>query len=77
MTPEAAVQRALAELVEDRITLVIAHRLAATGLTQRILVVSAGRIVGQGSHQQLLEECADYRRLVRAGEELHDQLKSG
>ncbi len=51
---EKNIQRELKQLAKDRTTLVIAHRLSTIIDADRILVMDKGRIVEQGSHQQLL-----------------------
>jgi subfamily B ATP-binding cassette protein MsbA len=60
---EALVQRALSNLMRDRTTLVVAHRLSTVTRADRICVVEAGRIVDQGRHDQLLARHGLYRRL--------------
>jgi subfamily B ATP-binding cassette protein MsbA len=50
---EAMVQLALAELVKGRTTFIIAHRFSTITIAQRILVFQAGRIVADGSHDEL------------------------
>jgi subfamily B ATP-binding cassette protein MsbA len=64
---EAAIQRALSEIIRDRITFIIAHRLSTVDLADRILVLRAGRIVGVGTKTELLRDCEEYRRLATAG----------
>lgn len=64
---EAAIQRALAEIIRDRITFIIAHRLSTVDLADRIVVLKGGRIVGSGSKRELLRDCEEYRRLATAG----------
>ncbi len=64
---EAAIQRALAEIIRNRITFIIAHRLSTVDLADRILVLKAGRIVGAGTKTELLRDCEEYRRLANAG----------
>jgi len=61
---EAAIQDALQSVIRDKITLIIAHRLSTVDLASRIVVLSGGRVVGVGSKQSLLEDCAEYRRLA-------------
>jgi subfamily B ATP-binding cassette protein MsbA len=64
---EAAVQRALSELIRGRITFIVAHRLSTVDLADTILVLRGGRIVGAGTKAELLRDCDEYRRLVSAG----------
>ncbi len=62
---EELVQKALAGLARTRTTLVIAHRLATVQDADRILVMDAGRIVEEGSHDSLLAKGGLYARLAR------------
>jgi subfamily B ATP-binding cassette protein MsbA len=63
---EAAIQEALATIIEDKITFVIAHRLTTVDLADRILVVSDGRVICEGSRDELMETCPEFRRLATA-----------
>jgi subfamily B ATP-binding cassette protein MsbA len=60
---ERAVQEAVAHLMAGRTTLVIAHRLSTIRRADRILVVEDGRIVESGTHGELMEGGALYKRL--------------
>lgn len=63
---ERHIQQALAELMKDRTTLIIAHRLSTIEQADNIVVMAQGRIVEQGSHQQLLVTDGAYAALQRA-----------
>ena len=56
---------ALGRLMQGRTTFVIAHRLATVLSCDRILVMEAGRIVEEGSHQTLVAAGGLYARLAR------------
>ena len=61
---EAAVQDALAELMEGRTTFVIAHRLATVRDADRIVVLDAGRVVETGTHESLVAAGGLYASLA-------------
>jgi subfamily B ATP-binding cassette protein MsbA len=60
---ERLVQSALDTLMENRTTLVIAHRLSTIRRADRIVVIVRGRVVEQGTHDELLALNAEYRKL--------------
>ncbi len=60
----ALVQVALDHVMEDRTTLVIAHRLATVQRADRILVLNEGRIVEEGNHKALIKRGGTYARLA-------------
>ena len=60
---EYLVQNALDELMKDRTTIIIAHRLATVVHADRIVVMDQGKIIDQGTHQQLLASSQLYQRL--------------
>lgn len=61
---EALVQEALSELMEDRTSLIIAHRLSTVKDVDKILVIKDGRIVEQGNHEKLMELGGVYKLLA-------------
>ena len=62
---ERLVQIALARLMEGRTTLVIAHRLATIRDADRILVLEKGRLIDQGTHNQLVRKGGRYAELAK------------
>ncbi|MCY3727534.1 MAG: lipid A export permease/ATP-binding protein MsbA [Nitrospira sp.] len=67
---ERNVQAALAELMKNRTTLVIAHRLSTVQHADRIIVLDEGRIVEEGLHHELLRRNGMYTRLYQT--QFHD-----
>ena len=61
---ERLVHQALRDLMRDRTTLVIAHRLATVLKADRIVVMADGQIIASGRHEALLAEGGLYARLV-------------
>jgi ATP-binding cassette subfamily B protein len=59
---EHLVQEAMDQLMTDRTVLIVAHRLSTIQQVDRILVMEQGRIVQQGSHQELLAQPGLYRQ---------------
>lgn len=62
---ELQIRSALTQLMQERTTLIIAHRLSTVRDADRILVLDAGHVVEQGSHQELLARDGAYAKLVR------------
>jgi ATP-binding cassette, subfamily B, bacterial len=63
-TKEHEIRAALARVMEGRTTIVIAHRPATIALARRVVVLEGGRIVEEGSHEQLARTSRRYRELL-------------
>jgi hypothetical protein len=62
----AAMREALDAARSDRTVVVVAHRLSTILSADRVVVLDRGRVVGDGTHPDLLRECPEYARLVAA-----------
>jgi len=60
---EDRIQRAMYRISRQRTTFLITHRLSQIRWADRILVLKAGEIADQGTHEELLERSADYQRI--------------
>lgn len=77
---ETAVHDVIRHQARDRAVLTIAHRLSTVVDADTIIVMDRGRIVDRGRHEDLLERCALYRRLVdslRLDAAVRDAVQSG
>ncbi len=60
---EDRIQRAMRRISRQRTTFIITHRLSQIRWADRILVLRRGRLVDQGTHDDLMARCADYRKI--------------
>lgn len=63
---EKKIQDAFLKMMEGKTSFVIAHRLSTIRAADKILVMDAGQIVEQGTHEELLAEKGYYYRLYHA-----------
>ena len=62
---ERQVQMALERLTQNRTSLIIAHRLATVMNVDRIVVLDQGKLIAQGSHRELMQDCPLYANLAQ------------
>ena len=63
-TKEHEIRAALATVMEGRTTIVIAHRIATIVLAERVVLLDRGRIVAEGTHEELLHDSLRYRQVL-------------
>ncbi|MDC1307783.1 ABC transporter ATP-binding protein/permease [Pseudomonadales bacterium] len=72
---EREIQAALLEVAKNRTTLVIAHRLSTIVNADEILVLDAGRIIEQGTHNELVAANGSYAEMWRRQKEAADEIE--
>lgn len=63
---DAKLRRALATFTKDSIVLIVAQRVSTILNAEQIIVLDEGRIVGKGTHRELLETCPTYREIAES-----------
>lgn len=63
---DAALRKALGERVQDATVLIVAQRISTILHADQILVLDEGRIVGRGTHEELLQSCEVYQQIARS-----------
>lgn len=62
---DAAVRRAVRENYDDTTTIIVAQRVSSVMGADSIIVLDEGKIIGRGTHEELMRECNEYREISR------------
>ncbi|HRW39049.1 MAG TPA: ABC transporter ATP-binding protein [Aquihabitans sp.] len=74
-TKEHEIRDALAEVMRGRTTLVIAHRPATIALAERVVLIGDGRVVADGTHEDLLASSEAYREVLASAAAAEEQAR--
>lgn len=74
---EHEIRDAMAEVMRDRTTIVIAHRPATIALADRVVLLDGGRVVADGPHHELLRTSARYREVLAAAAAADEEAEAG
>jgi ATP-binding cassette subfamily B protein len=66
LATDARLRAALAPVTRDAVTVIVAQRVSTIVRADQILVLEEGRIVGLGTHRELLESCPTYQEIVES-----------
>ena len=66
MKPDAAPRKALDEVTSDSTVIIVAQRISTILHADQIIVLDDGRIVGKGTHEELLRNCETYEQIARS-----------
>ncbi|CDH19309.1 RTX toxin ABC transporter [Xenorhabdus bovienii str. kraussei Quebec] len=73
---QSIIQSNMADIAQGRTVITIAHRLSTVRQCDRIIVLHQGQIIEQGSHEQLLQQGKQYRKLWQLQQELKQEVTS-
>lgn len=71
---EDEIQQAIRRLLEDRTTLLITHRLSQIRWADKVLLIRGGRLIDQGTHEDLLKRSRLYRRIFAHYDEVDESI---
>lgn len=71
---EDEIQQAIRRLLEDRTTLLITHRLSQIRWADKVLLIRGGRLIDQGTHEDLLKRSRLYRRIFAHYDEIDESI---
>lgn len=56
--------------IRDKIVIMIAHRLSTVKNADKIFVMKSGEVVGEGPHNELIQNCKEYQNLIAAEKQI-------
>lgn len=80
MKTDAKLRRALKPVTQNAVTLIVAQRISTIKDAEQIVVLDEGKVVGKGTHTELLKDCAVYREIAKSQlseAEFEAELKRG
>ena len=66
MKTDAALRKALSEKMKESTMIIVAQRVSTIIYADQILVMDDGRIVGKGTHRELMKNCEVYQQIARS-----------
>ena len=63
---DAQLRQAIGEHFQKTTTIIVAQRISSVMQADHIMVLEEGRILGYGTHSQLMESCASYREIAKS-----------
>ena len=63
---DSALRRALANNVRDAAVIIVAQRISTIAHAQQIIVLDEGRVVGKGTHEELMRSCSEYQEIAKS-----------
>ena len=73
---ENTILQVIHELAKNHLVLMISHRMASVENSKEIYVLDQGKLIGQGSHEQLMKECDVYKNMVLTQKEIEGGIVS-
>ena len=80
MKTDVKLRRKLAEKAKDSTVIIVAQRISTIMKADQILVLDEGKIVGKGTHKELLKNCEEYMEIAKSqlsDKEIEDSMKEG
>lgn len=70
---ESAIYRQFVEIIKNRTSVLVTHRIGSAQIADRIIVMNRGRCVDSGTHQELMKRCRIYQEMYQAQADLYKE----